>query len=169
MYSVATRFTLPLTIVLGALNTALWPRASALISLSKTTEMIGKTFRLSVMVAFAGLCYAILVPLATPYIFGPTYGKGILLGQILCLRYCISILICPIGVIGYSLGLVKVYWWINVLQLIVVVVVNAIFLPQVGAMGAALALIANEILGFTLAAYFIWRRIVDIRTSQRVG
>ena len=165
LYSVASRFTLPLVIVLGALNTALWPRASALTSFKKTTEMIGKTFRLSILVAIIALLYSILAPLATSYIFGSSYTEGILIGQILCLRYCISILTCPVGVIGYSFGLVRVYWWINILQLISVIVVNVYLLPQIGAMGSALALIANEIVGFVLVAIIVWRKFVDMRAT----
>lgn len=159
LYSVASRFTLPLVIVLGALNTALWPRASTLTSFEKTIEMITKTFRLSSLVALAGLIYAILAPLSTPYIFGPIYGKGITLGQVLCLRYCFAILTCPIGIIGYSIGLVRVYWLINIVQLIVVVSANVILLPQIGAIGSAMALIANELIGFTILAVIIWQKI----------
>lgn len=166
LYSVASRFTLPLVIVLGALNTALWPRASALTSFIKTKEMVSKTFRLSLIVSFVALLYSAFAPLTTAYIFGGTYAGGVLLGQLLCLRYCLSILTCPVGVIGYSFGLVRVYWWINILQLIAVIVVNVFLLPRIGAIGSALALIANEIIGFSLVAIIVWRRFVNMKTKR---
>lgn len=160
LYSVATRFTLPLVMVLGALNTALWPRASALTSPQKIKELLQKTFRLSLVVAVGGAIYAIFAPLLTPWVFGSDYGSAILLGQILSLRYCLSILMSPIGVIGYSFGLVRVYWWINVIQLFVVVGVNLLLLSRIGAMGSALALIANEVVGFTIIGIIIRRKVI---------
>jgi len=163
LYSVASRFTLPLVIVLGSLNTALWPRASALTSFSKTTEMISKTFRMSLLVALAGLIYSILAPLTTAFVFGAGYRNGIILGQILCLRYCLAILTCPMGVIGYSIGLVKAYWWMNLVQLIAVIATNVVLLPRVGVVGAAIALIVNEIIGASLVAFMIFRKIRTLR------
>jgi O-antigen/teichoic acid export membrane protein len=163
IYSVASRFTLPLVIGLSALNTALFPRASALSCLTKTRELLGKTFRLSMLVAFAGLLYSVIAPLSIGFIFGAAYEKGALLGQILCLRYSIAILTCPIAVIGYSLGMVKIYWWINLLQLIAVVVINYLLLPKIGALGSALALIANEMITFTLVGFILWRRVAAMK------
>lgn len=165
LYSVASRFTLPLTIVLNALNTALWPRASSLTSITKTKELISKTFRLSALVASAGLIYALFIPVAMPFIFGAIYKDGILLAQVLCIRYCMAILTCPIGVIGYSFGMVRAYWWINILQLIAVVLIDVFMLPRIGPLGAALALIANEIIGFSLIVTIIWRRMIMLKNA----
>jgi O-antigen/teichoic acid export membrane protein len=166
LYSVATRFTLPLVVVLNALNTALWPRASSITSHAKISELIGKTVRLSGMVTFGGLLYSILVPLAMPLLFGSPYRSGIFVAQILCFRYCLSILICPIGVIGYSFGMVKVFWWINIIQLIAVVIIDILLLPRIGAVGAGLALIANELINLILVSTIIWRRLVDIKDIE---
>lgn len=159
LYSVASRFTLPLVIILGALNTALWPRASAITTLAKARVIIGKTFRISLLVSLAGICYSVVVPFCTPYVFGPKYAAAVVLGQVLCVRYCLAILTCPIGVIGYSLGLVRVYWWINLLQLVAVVVVSILLLPRIGTMGSAVALIVNEVIGFCICGGIIYRRI----------
>jgi O-antigen/teichoic acid export membrane protein len=150
--------------VLGAINTALWPRASALTSRKKTTEMLKKTFRLSAILAFCVSIYALSAPKLTPYIFGIDYADGVLLGQILCLRYCLAILICPIGVIGYSMGLVRTYWLVNLIQMIVVVCINIILLPRIGVMGAVIALIANETVGFVIFGTIISRKILSWRS-----
>lgn len=158
LYSVASRFTLPLVIVLGALNTALWPRASALMYEKNTTEMIRKTFQISILVALLGLIYSIMAPFATPYIFGSSYREGVFIGQILCLRYCISILICPLGIIGYSFGFVKVYWWVNLIQLIVVVIGNILFLKYFGVIAAGLSLLAMELVGFIVISVILIKK-----------
>lgn len=163
LYNVASRFTLPLVVVLGALNTALWPRASALTSFEKALGMLKKTFKLSLLVAVAGMAYSILVPLVTPVVFGEVYRSGVTLGQVLCLRYCIAILTSPIGVIGYSLGLVRAYTLINILQLVTVVAINVLLLQKMGAMAAALSVIGNEVVGFCLLGIIIFRRLKVLR------
>ena len=166
LYSVATRFTLPLVVVLNALNTALWPRASSLNSYERIVELIRKTVRLSGIVTFCGLLYSVFIPMTMPILFGAPYKNGILVAQILCFRYCLSILICPIGVIGYSFGMVKVFWLINIVQLIAVVAIDILLLPRIGVIGAALALIANELISFSLVVYAIWHRLSEIKTGH---
>ena len=159
LYSVASRFTLPLIIALGALNTALWPRASVLNSAQGTKDLFKKTFRLSLITAALGTLYALTVPLLTPLIFGDIYVSSILLAQLLCMRYCLAIMICPLGVIGYSFGMVRLYWWINIIQLLAVVVVNIILLPLIGAIGSALALIVNEIINIAIVGFIIRKKM----------
>ncbi len=158
IYNIAKNFTIPLVVALGAINMALWPRASALMSREKIFELLKTTFLFSIFIAVIGVVYSILAPLLTPWLFGSAYAGGIILGQVLCIRYCISILVCPLGVIGYSFGMVKVYWWINIIQLITVLVISVWFLPLIGPLASALALIANEIVGFFLVGLIIWRK-----------
>ena len=159
VYFAASRFALPLAVVLTAINAALWPRASAHLTAKQTKTLLVQTFRLSGMVAAAGTVYAILVPLFAPVFFGQEYAESITLGQVLSLRYVIAILICPVAVIGYSFGMVRVYWWVNLIQLAVVVTVTVTLLPLLGPLGAALALIANEITGILLVGTILWRRM----------
>jgi len=159
IYFSASRFALPLSIVLAAINAALWPRASAHLTVQRTKTLLVQTFRLSTLVAAAGTVYAILVPLLAPFFFGQEYAESTTIGQVLSLRYALAILICPVGVIGYSFGMVKIYWWINGIQLAVVVGVTVWLLPLIGPLGAALALIANEVIGVLLAGSILWRRI----------
>jgi O-antigen/teichoic acid export membrane protein len=159
IYFSASRFALPLSIVLTAINGALWPRASAHMSLRQIKTLLVQTFRLSTLVAAAGTLYAIVFPLLAPVIFGQAYAAGTTIGQVLSLRYALAILICPVGVIGYSLGMVRVYWWINAIQLAAVVSITVWLLPVIGPLGAALALIANEVIGVLFAGSILWRRI----------
>jgi O-antigen/teichoic acid export membrane protein len=163
IYNAASRFALPLTIVLNAVNAALWPRASATKSSAETIAMLSQTFRLSAIVALCGAAYALVAPLLAPLLFGQAYAESVTLGQILSLRYALAILICPIGVIGYSFGMVRVYWWINLIQLAAVLVINVVFLPRIGPMASALALIANEIIGVSIAGALIMKRIYKLR------
>lgn len=158
LYSVATRFTLPLVMVLNALNTILWPRASHLTDRQQIITLLRKTFRICLLFALGVIIYSVFIPLMTPWIFGDNYNGAILLAQILCIRYCISFLLCPIGIIGYSFGLVRVYWLINLIQLVIVVGANFILIPRVGIMGSVIALVLNEFIGFIIMGAIILKK-----------
>jgi stage V sporulation protein B len=159
IYSVAMRFTLPLDVLLNGLNTALWPRASSMNDPTQIINLLKKTFKLALLLAFFVCIYSFTVPLITTLIFGELYRDAILLAQILCIRYAISILVCPIGVIGYSYGLVRAYWYINVIQLITVIGINILFLPSVGPIASALALTANTIIGAMINGILLWHKV----------
>lgn len=157
-YSAASRVSLPLVVLLGALNTALWPRVSAA-GAGESLRLMRRTLHLTVPAAVLGVGYALFVPLLMPGIFGEAYRDGILLGQVLSLRYCFSLLISPLGLIGYSLGLVRVYWGINLIQLGVVVGLNLLLLPRIGPLASALAMLANELVGAVIIGILIGRRM----------
>ncbi|MCC6398101.1 MAG: hypothetical protein IT282_13895, partial [Bacteroidetes bacterium] len=106
-----------------------------------------------------GAVYAIFAPMLAPFLFGKEFEGSTLLGQILCLRYAFAMLVAPVGVIGYSLGMVRIYWMINLLQLVAVVLINVLFLPVVGPIASALALLVNELIGASLAGVVLWKRL----------
>ncbi len=166
VYSVATRFTLPLTIAIGALNTALWPRASGVTDPNQLLKLLKKTLGLCALAAVFMSIYAICVPILAPLIFGAGYEKSRLLGQVLCLRCCISILICPVGIIAYGFGFVRIVWLINLTQLLVVIIINLLLLPELGALGSAIALLANEVTGGVLAGIILIHRIRNYRNAS---
>jgi O-antigen/teichoic acid export membrane protein len=158
VYNAAGRFTLPLVMLLGATTAALWPRASAVTATAELRAMLIKTTRLSAVVALVALIYAVTVPALAPTFFGVSYAGSIILGQLLSLRYVLAILASPVGVIGYSLGLVRLYWLINLAQLGIVVAINLFLLPRIGAVGAALAYVVHEVVGLSVVATIVWRR-----------
>jgi O-antigen/teichoic acid export membrane protein len=159
IYNAAARFTLPLVMLLGATTAALWPRASATKTPDEVRALLIKTLRLTIPAAFAALIYAALVPRLAPALFGPSYAGSILLGQMLSLRYVLAILSAPLGVIGYSLGLVRVYWLINLLQLATVLAINLVLLPRLGPVASAVAYLANELVGLSIVGTLTWRRL----------
>lgn len=159
VYNVAARITQPLAMALGAVNTALWPRAAAAATVEAVGAMMRRTIRLCFAAAVAGMIYAICAPLLIPTVFGTAYGSSVYLSQLLGCRYVIAMLICPLGVIGYSLGLIRVYVITNLLQLLLVVWINCMLLPRFGPVGSAWALLANELFGSIVIGCSIWRRL----------
>lgn len=158
-YSVANRFTMPLTVLLGALNTILWPRASALTERHQIVKLLRKLAGITGICGALCLLYSFFGPQISPFLFGERYRGTVLLGQLLCLRYSVAILVSPIGIIGYSFGLVRQYWIVNIVQLVAVCVLNIFLLPRIGVMGSVVALIANELIGFGYTAIAILRKL----------
>jgi Na+-driven multidrug efflux pump len=64
--------------------------------------------------------------------------------------------------------MVREYWWINILQLVTVIAILLALLPVLGPMAAALALVANEVLGGILAFTILRRRIRHLRQAESV-
>ncbi len=168
IYSVASRFTLPLTILLSGLNTALWPRASGAVNAQDIKKLLRKTFTFSLAAVSAGILYAVIAPSLIPFLFGKEYSGSVILGQLLCFRYCLALLACPVGIIGYSLGMVRIYWLINSFQLIVVVMINILFLPKFGPVASAYALIANETVNILIVLPMIFRKYLALKEIEIV-
>ena len=147
-YYVAKRFAIPITAFLGAISVAIWPRASALKDISEIKIKIKRTFRLSLIALGPLIIYSISVPLLAPYLFGQEYKSVVLLAQLICLQYGFNLMINPLTAIGYSLGLVKLYFLMHITNLFVFVVVNILLLPKIGFYAPVLALAVNSIITF---------------------
>jgi O-antigen/teichoic acid export membrane protein len=166
IYAAGARLAIPLVVLHAAITSALWPRAAAKLPLEESITMLRVSFWMGTVVAAAAAVYALGVPLLAPILFGSEYQGSVLLGQVLSLRYALALLIAPISVMGYSFGMVREYWWINILQLLTVVGIMLALLPVLGPLAAALALIANELLGGTLAFTILRRRIRHLRRTE---
>jgi O-antigen/teichoic acid export membrane protein len=138
-FHLAMRFVLPLTFFLTAVNTALWPRAAGLKDPVAIISLAKRTLRLILLALIPLILYSILVPILVPVVFGSEYASIIGLTQLLCLRFCLSILINPIALISYSLGLIRLQCMINVFNLVVLTGVEIILLGKMGAYATVLA------------------------------
>ena len=147
-YFVARRFSLPIIAFLGAISTALWPRVSILKDIGEIKIKIKRIFHLSLFAVVPLIIYSIFVPLFTPYLFGQEYTSVVLLAQLNCLMYVIILFVNPLGAIGYSLGLVKLYFLMNITQLVIFIFINILLLPKIGFYAPVAALAINSIIAF---------------------
>lgn len=166
IYSAAQKFTLPLVVFLNGLSTALWPRVSGAITKERILGLLKKLVIFSIPIFVLAFLYSMTIPLLVPFFFGSRFSSGIQVGQLLCLRYSVSLLFIPISIIGYALGMAKQYWVINILQLLVVLFVNFLLLPRIGVKGAAIALICNEMVAGIFVSILILRKIRELRWVQ---
>jgi len=158
LYNVASRFALPLYFVLIAVNNALLPRSAAVTAPQALKAMLRKTFRASGLIAAAAIVYALVVPLLTPWVFGPSYAASVPLAQVLSLGHCAAIAATPVGLVGYNLGLAREYWMINLLQLVVVISILLVFLPVIGPMAGAVGFLSSAVVGGSLVSFLVWRK-----------
>ncbi len=158
-YNVASRFTLPMAMLVTSIATALLPRVSMKSTREEVRALTAKTVRASALLAAGGAAYAVLVPLLAPFLFGEEYAASVGLGQLLCLRYAIAFLIAPASIIGFSLGLVRTYWLINAVQLAVVTIINLLLLPRIGPYASAIALIVHESISLVWVGTLLWRKL----------
>ena len=117
------------------------------------------------MVAAASLLYALFVPLLAPFIFGEAYRQSVRLAQILSFGQCVAILFNPLGVIGYSIGMARVYWIVNLFQLCLVFTMLVVLLPVYGTVGAAVTFVVSTVVGSLIVGAILLRK--TIRHSAR--
>jgi len=165
LYNAAGKFTLPLVVLLGAINTALWPRVSRATTAEQIKKLMKSTLFFSIILFVGSFLYSLFFPIFIPIIFGKRFTNGIIIGQILSFRYCIALLFIPISVIGYSMDMAKNYWWINIIQLFAVLISDLILLPILGAKGAAISLVINESIGSFLSATLIYKKYKQLKSN----
>jgi O-antigen/teichoic acid export membrane protein len=165
-YNIGLKFTLPLMVLFNALSTVLLPKASAIDKIDLLTAFLKKTFTSCLLVGLLGIIYAVAMPQITPYVFGQQYSAATMVGVLLCLRYCFAIVFCPVYIVGYSIGMVSVYWWINIIQLVVVVALNLALIPLIGVIASPIALISCDITGIAITYPLLARRIAQKRLES---
>lgn len=154
IYSVAIRFTLPITIIFRALTTVLWPYSAGLTNIEGIKKLLNKVIPLSLIVTVIMIIYSFSAPYAAVFLFGESYEGSKAIAQILCLRYSIAILSGSFAIIGYNLGLSRLITIVNLIQLVVVVAINIWLLPKIGAIASAWALFYGEVVLLLFIASF---------------
>ena len=158
-YHVANRFCLPLIFLLEALNVVLWPKLSGFKRVEEALPFVKNFTKLFGLLSVLSLLYVFFAPLATTFFFGDQYESSVNLARLLCFRYSISILVSPIWIFGYSLGLEKQYWWVATIQFAVVVAINLFLLPTLGVLAAAIAWVIHEIIAAVFIVFFVVMRV----------
>jgi O-antigen/teichoic acid export membrane protein len=166
IYSVAVYVTTPISLVVTAVTTAFWPRVAAATTLKRNQDLLRRAMLLTIVTVIGALFYAVFAPLLMPFVFGVGYTSGVLVAQLLCLGWCIYLLVLPIGLVAYNFGVVRISWLINVVSLITIITVNVWLLPIIGPLAAALAFIIATILGGACNGIFVWSRMRRHATQE---
>jgi O-antigen/teichoic acid export membrane protein len=165
IYTVASYVALPISILMSAINTALWPRVAATTTLKGNKDLLRRAMLLTIFTVIGALFYTVFAPLLMPFVFGAGYASSILVARLLCLGWCIYLLVEAISIVGYNFGVVRISWLINVFVLIILVALNVWLLPIIGPVGAALAFIIAAIFGALCNGIFLWSKM-RLQTAQ---
>ena len=140
IYSVAQRIILPLTMIMAAYQTQLWPKLSSTGTNSEYNISVLKQMKKSnILIAFGFAVYSIIAPLFIPIMFGEVYSSCILLTQFLCLKTSLNVLIVPIDIIGFNYGFAKIFSIANFLHMILGSLIYLLLLPTLGIWATAIA------------------------------
>jgi len=159
IYKLASYFAIPLALVVGALNTTLWPRASKLINQAMISGFIRKTLWVSLLLMLPMSSYVLSLNWLPKVIF-PNHAAAVTsLAIALCIRYILAILITPAAVVGYALGMSRVYVLVNSLQLAVIFTMNSALISHYGLYAPAMALIASEMISISIIWPLLRKRV----------
>ncbi len=153
-------------LLLGALNAALWPRAAQSQREGGTATVAEDLGANSGPLLCFGTVYAFTVPLLAPMLFGPAFGRSVLLGQVLSPGYCVAILANPLGLVGYALGLARIYLADQPCSTRCGRCYASLALAAVAPLGAALAFVANAFSGGAIQGVVLWRRAAQLPEGE---
>jgi stage V sporulation protein B len=165
VYAAASYVVLPISMLVTAINTALWPRIAAATTFKENKGLLRSAMLLTIVAVIGALFYAVFAPLLMPFVFGAGYASGILVAQLLCIGWCIYLLSLPIGLVGYNFGVVRISWLIHLAQLIIIITINVWLLPIIGPLAAALAFVIATIVATVWVGIFLWSRMRRFTTQ----
>ncbi|MBP6993168.1 MAG: oligosaccharide flippase family protein [Spirochaetes bacterium] len=146
IYSVGIKYAMPLATFMATVSTVLWPRISPISKYEELISALKKMIKLGIVLMIPFALYSIFVPMLTPWLFGKAYSGSILYGQILSIRYCISIFTTILLLVGYNIGLIRTFSIITPITIVFWIIVNIVVVSRFGAMGAAIDMVLAEIL-----------------------
>lgn len=168
IYTAATYVALPISMLLAAINTAIWPRVAATTTLKGNKDLLRSAMLLTILTVVGVLFYAVFAPLLMPFVFGAGYASGIPVARLLCLGWCIYILATPIFIVGYNFGVVRISWLINAGMLIIIISVNVWLLPLIGPLAAASAFVIATIFSAACNGVFLWSKMRRLTAQEAV-
>jgi O-antigen/teichoic acid export membrane protein len=143
-YVIALQLAMVLPLITESITTVLLPKVS---NISNDLD----TYRKTIIRKLTPVCLLILIlviipsDFLIPLLFGKDYTQSILIFKILAIGFCIGILVNPLSLIFYSLSKVWYLTVLNYLQLIFIILLNLLFIPSYGALGATVGTVAIRI------------------------
>ncbi len=140
IYQAAFRFFMPILSFTAVLSLIFAPRFASFNSFKIAKTYLKKALLLSLGFSVLVLLIIPLAPFFVNLIFGPSYKAAILPTQILSLGFFAFVAGAPLSAhLIYSTKRTKTFFLINLIQLSLLVSLDFLLVPQLGAVGAALA------------------------------
>ncbi len=160
MYLAASKIASIVIIVTNSYLTVLLPELSSAI----TPEMIRKKQRHSILIvslfALGILLLALAADLVVTIVFGPKFaGTGTMI-RVMCIGLLCVVGAYPLNATLFAWNRSEVFPIMSAAGIAALIAGNAIFIPRMGALGAALAFSLSALVGFLMSSviYFLHRR-----------
>lgn len=158
VYQAAYRFFMPVTQLASVLSLVFAPRFASFPNLATSRVYLAKAAKLTLAVGAAVLLIIPLAPWLVELIFGREYLDAVLPAQILSVGFFAFIAGAPwVAFLLYYAAKAKIFFYINLLQLLLIVSLNWLLTPRLQATGAALATSLTLIITNILIAIVSYR------------
>lgn len=160
-YAIPSRLIFFVTVLVGSFSAVIAPRLASFNNHSKEKAYILKTLLFSLLIIFGlGIWFVIAEPFIT-ILFGEKYIESVLIFRLLIISMVPFVLTTPsVNAIIYGMKKPGLVGYFSVFQLISVIILNFLFIPKHGAIGATYTLIIVNIFlaiyswFFTVKHYF---------------
>lgn len=152
-YASANQLAFVFPLITSSLTTTLLPTTSEYTSIDQIKNYMNKIFKIAPFVIILCIPILIFAKNIISLIYGPAFFGSIIVFQILLISFIIGIIINPISLIFYSMNKVHLLSIQNVAQLIINIILNLIFIPHYGAIGAATSTLLVRVFGLVYVAY----------------
>lgn len=149
--------------VAGALSITLAPRFSSFQKKIEAFNFFKKSFLTITFFSVLNLFLIPLAPLLVPLLLGIEYQGAVPAFQILSLAMVFILLSVPAqGALIYFLSKPKIFFILSLIQFLVIIIFDLIFIPKYGAFGASLAFLISSFLAFAMPTIFVFSKFKNV-------
>lgn len=159
IYAVAQKYASVATIVSSALATVLMPKAASIENKDQLKKYLKSSMRISVLFAIPIIVLGVGADLFLPILFGAHYDKAAVISMLLIFSYLFGVFVNPLSYVFYNLGLSKMLTRVNFIQLVIAILVGALYVHTYGAIAVAISNIVTRMLGAALIACIFIRQL----------
>ncbi|WP_243384745.1 flippase [Geothrix alkalitolerans] len=139
LYTSAWQLASIFPVVTGALTTAITPKVSGYRTAEEMDRHMQKVKSVTGVAIVGFLVLSGLSNLIIKILLGQQYIAAISIFNILLLSFMISLIMAPVSVLFFTMDKPQVLSWLNLIQLLMVVVLDLALIPKFGGIGAAIS------------------------------
>ncbi len=162
-FGAAGRLTLPIQMIVASMTTTLLPKLSTYQNVSDMRSYLRRVIPFIVPLALLVLAMVWLAPPALIWIAGERYSGITVLLRLQILTTLVLLISNPFGLILNAWGWSRLLAFLNIAQLIVDLLLNYLWIPHWGAVGAVAATLVINLMGMTTIYLSVW---YGLRTSR---
>jgi len=153
IYSAASRFSVLLALISGAVGIVLMPKASAIVKKADLRKYLRKVPILVGALFVFFIAIYVSAPILFKYTFGGQYEASVGIFRILSFAMIILAARGPLSASFFSLNKPQYFAYSSMISIVLIFALNLAFIPSYGAIGASYSHLITRVL---LALYTLW-------------